>query len=431
MQNINQKTDVIIVGAGISGLYTALNLPKHLNIVLICKSKVEESNSFLAQGGISCMRDQADYLVFMQDTLSAGHHKNDVEAVAIMIRNSQNIINHLIELGVNFEKDTKGNLLFTKEGAHSVNRIAHFQDITGKEITSKLLYRVREQSNITLLENLSMIDIIEENKECIGIIAINQKKETFALKSHYTVFACGGIGGLYKHSTNYPILTGDAIAIAIRHNILLKDMSYVQMHPTALYTKKRGRRFLISESLRGEGAILYNKNHERFVDELLPRDLLCKAIFEQMEKDKMPYVLLSLEKIPKAKIIKHFPNIYNRCLEENYDITLECIPVTPAQHFLMGGIKVDLDSKTTLNRLYAVGETSCNGVHGANRLASNSLLESLVFSKRAAENISKTFTKTLLEYDKGVYNVEGKACNFDCYKKENANLIFKEIERKN
>ena len=189
------------------------------------------------------------------------------------------------------------------------------------------------------------------------------------------------------HSTNFPHLTGDAIEIAKKHGIRLEHLDYVQIHPTTLYSKKPGRRFLISESVRGEGAVLYNKNKERFVDELLPIDVVTKAIREEMEKEGTDHVWLSMEHIPKETILKHFPNIYEHCLEEGYDVTKECIPVVPAQHYFMGGIKVDYESRTSMDRLYAVGETACNGVHGRNRLASNSLLESLVFAKRAAHNM--------------------------------------------
>ena len=202
-----------------------------------------------------------------------------------------------------------------------------------------------------------------------------------------TILASGGIGGRYQHSTNYPHLTGDALDIAKKHNVRLEHLDYVQIHPTTLYSKKPGRRFLISESVRGEGAVLYNSKKERFVNELLPRDVVTKAIQEEMKKEGTDHVWLSMENIDKDTIL-HFPHIYERCLEEGYDVTKECIPVVPAQHYFMGGIWVDSDSKTSMDQLYAVGETSCNGVHGANRLASNSLLESLVFAKRAAKAIS-------------------------------------------
>lgn len=201
------------------------------------------------------------------------------------------------------------------------------------------------------------------------------------IKSKYTVFACGGLGGLYKHSTNFRHITGDALAIALKHDIEMEHIDYIQIHPTTLYSEKPGRRFLISESVRGEGAILLDKNKKRFCDELRPRDIVTADIHRQMEKDGKPFVWLSMERIPEKTIRSHFPNIMKQCLEEGYDPTKECIPVVPAQHYFMGGIKVNLSSKTSMERLYAVGETSCNGVHGKNRLASNSLLESMVLQR--------------------------------------------------
>jgi L-aspartate oxidase len=211
------------------------------------------------------------------------------------------------------------------------------------------------------------------------------------LHAHYVVLATGGLGGLYEHTTNYAHLTGDALGIALKHKIAIQNINYIQIHPTTLYSKKPGRRFLISESVRGEGAVLYNSKMERFTDELLPRDLLTNQIHKQMEQDGSQHVWLSIKHLDSNVIKKRFPNIYQKCLEEGYDITRECIPVTPAQHYFMGGIQVDLDSKTSMEHLYAVGETSCNGVHGANRLASNSLLESLVFAKRSAHHITANF----------------------------------------
>ena len=255
-----------------------------------------------------------------------------------------------------------------------------------------MLERVKERKNVTIFEYTTMTDILEEDGKCTGILAENEQG-TLHIHAADTILASGGIGGTYQHSTNFPHLTGDAIRIAKKHEVRLEHLDYVQIHPTTLYSKKPGRRFLISESVRGEGAVLYNKKHERFVNELLPRDVVTKAIHEEMEKDGTDYVWLSMEHIPKETILGHFPNIYQRCLEEGYDVTKECIPVVPAQHYFMGGIWVDLDSQTSMEHLYAVGETSCNGVHGANRLASNSLLESLVFAKRAATKISGEYEK--------------------------------------
>ena len=381
------KTDVVIVGTGVGGAFSALNLPEDKQILMITKSDLESSDSFLAQGGICVLRDDEDYEGYFEDTMRAGHYENRKESVDIMIRSSQEIIHDLIEYGVDFAKKD-GNLAFTREGAHSRPRILFHEDITGKEITSKLLMHVKKRKNVQIHEYTTMTDIIVKNGKCAGILAKTADGEEMKIYAQDTIFASGGIGGRYQHSTNFPHLTGDALDISRKHGIRLEHLDYVQIHPTTLYSSKPGRRFLISESVRGEGAVLYNKDGERFVNELLPRDVVTKAIREQMEKDGTDHVWLSMEKIDKNTILEHFPNICERCLEEGYDVTKEWIPVVPAQHYFMGGIWVDSDSRTSMEHLYAVGETSCNGVHGANRLASNSLLESLVFAKRAAHKIS-------------------------------------------
>ena len=390
---LHNSADIVIVGTGVSGLFAALNLPRDKQIIMITKSDIESSDSFLAQGGICVLKSEDDYDSYFEDTLRAGHYENRRESVDIMIRSSQEIIKELIGYGVDFEKDSEGTLIYTREGAHSTSRILFHEDVTGKEITSKLLEAVKQLDNVTILENTTMLDIVEKDNVCYGIVCrMNDGEENrlITISANTTIWACGGIGGLYTHSTNFRHLTGDALALALEHNIELENIDYIQIHPTTLYSEKQGRRFLISESVRGEGAVLLNRDGERFVDELLPRDVVAQAIYEQMEKDKLPYVRLSLENIDEQTIMSHFPNIYRYCLEEGYDITKEPIPVVPAQHYFMGGVHVDRDSRTTMEHLYAVGETSCNGVHGKNRLASNSLLESLVFAKRAAAHIELT-----------------------------------------
>ena len=382
----NLQADVVIVGTGVGGCFSALNLSEDLSIIMITKSDLESSDSFLAQGGICVLHDDDDYDSYFEDTMRAGHYENRKGSVDIMIRGSQDVIHDLIGYGVDFTKED-GKLLYTREGAHSRPRILFHEDITGKEITSKLLAQIKTRKNIQIMEYTTMTDILISKGACAGIEAETSDHKKIYIHADQTIFASGGIGGRYKHSTNFPHLTGDAIDIAKKHGIRLEHLDYVQIHPTTLYSKKPGRRFLISESVRGEGALLYDKNGNRFIDELLPRDVVTKAIQEQMKKDGTDHVWLSLEKIPKEIILSHFPNIYQHCLEEGYDATKEWIPVVPAQHYFMGGIWVDSDSHTSMPNLYAVGETSCNGVHGKNRLASNSLLESLVFAKRAARKI--------------------------------------------
>ncbi len=383
-----KKADILIIGSGVGGLFCALNLPKDKNILIITKDDCDKSDSFLAQGGICMLRDESDYESYFEDTMKAGHYQNRKESVDIMIRSSQEIIKDLISYGVEFEKD--GNdFAFTREGAHSKPRILFHKDITGREITSKLLKAVRELSNVTILEHTAMVDLICEDNNCFGIVAKAPDGSFYNIFAPNIVLATGGVGGLYVHSTNYRHLTGDALGVCMEHNIKLEHIDYVQIHPTTFYMSTRGRRFLISESVRGEGAVLLNAKGERFTDELQPRDVVTAAIKEQMAKDGTPHVWLSLAGIDENEIKDHFPNIYQYCLEQGYDVTKDPIPVVPAQHYFMGGVWVDSNSKTSCNHLYAVGEASCNGVHGKNRLASNSLLESLVFAKRAAKHIAE------------------------------------------
>lgn len=384
------QTDILIVGTGASGLFAALHVPEDRQVLMITKDEVEHSDSFLAQGGICVLRDDTDYDSFMEDTLKAGHYENRVESVDIMIRSSRDVIRELVDYGVDFAKKD-GEFDYTREGCHSKPRILFHEDITGEEITSKLLKAVRTRSNVTILEHVTMLDLVEKDNRCYGVVASKEDGEDCFLEAEYTILATGGIGGLYKHSTNYPHLTGDALALALRHHIELEHIDYIQIHPTTLYSKKPGRRFLISESVRGEGAKLYGADGKRFANEVLPRDLLTAEIRKQMEKDQTPYVWLDMTVLGEEVIKGHFPHIYERCLEEGYDVTKDWIPVVPAQHYFMGGIHVDKHSKTSMEHLYAVGETSCNGVHGANRLASNSLLESLVFGARAARHLTETW----------------------------------------
>lgn len=385
---MNRQTDVVIVGTGAAGLFCALKLPAQYKVLMLTKDEVDQSDSFLAQGGMCMLRGEEDYDSYFEDTMKAGHYENNKASVDVMIRSSNQIAQDLIGYGVDFERDGD-ELAFTREGGHSRPRILFHEDITGKEITSKLLARAQERENITILDHTMMLDIICGEDGCEGLVIREADGTLGTVQAGYTVFACGGLGGLYKHSTNFRHITGDALAIALRHGIEMEHIDYIQIHPTTLYSEKPGRRFLISESVRGEGAILLNKKGERFVDELLPRDVVTAAIHKQMAEDDMPYVRLSLERIPEEEIRSHFPNICQRCLEEGYDVTKEPVPVVPAQHYFMGGIKVNLSSMTSMERLYAVGETSCNGVHGANRLASNSLLESMVFADLSAKEITE------------------------------------------
>lgn len=381
------KTDFLIIGSGCAGLYCALNLPQDKKVLIVTKTEAESNDSWLAQGGMCVLKDETDYNSFFVDTMRAGHYENDGRSVDIMIRSSQDVVEDLLRYGADFQKDENGELLFTREGAHSEKRIIYHEDVTGQEITRTLLEEVKKHSNITVLEHTVMIDLISEDNICYGAVVQRAEGTAETVEADYVVLATGGIGGLYRHSTNFRHLTGDGLAVAIRHGVELKDVDYVQIHPTTLYSNEE-RSFLISESVRGEGAVLRDKNGNRFVNELLPRDVVTKAILEQMEKDGTEHVWEDLSPIPKEELESHFPNIVEHCRNAGYDVTKEWIPVVPAQHYFMGGIKVDYHSRTSMEQLYAVGETACNGVHGKNRLASNSLLESLVFAKRAAQDMA-------------------------------------------
>lgn len=384
---MNEYYDAIIVGTGAAGLYCALNLPKRKKILMLTKQGADLSDSFLAQGGICMLRGEDDYEDYFEDTMRAGHYENNKRAVNLMIRSSNDIIRDLLWRNVDFVRAEDGELAFTREGAHSRPRILFHEDITGKEITQTLLDQVKTKENIEICEYMTMVEIISKDNICGGVIAMDAKNNVYPIRSQFVVLACGGIGGLFQNSTNYPHIAGDGLGIAMKHQVKLEHLDYIQIHPTTLFSHKPGRRFLISESVRGEGALLYDKNGQRFTNELQPRDLLSQAIFEQMEKDGTDFVWEDMRPLGEKTIMQHFPNIYQHCIEEGFDPRKEPIPVVPAQHYFMGGIQADLSSRTSMRGLYACGETSCNGVHGKNRLASNSLLESLVFARRAADDM--------------------------------------------
>lgn len=420
------KFDVIIVGTGVAGLFTALSVSPKYKLLLISKDKIENSDSYLAQGGICTLKEPADFDSFLEDTLRAGRYENNQDSVKVMIENSPMIMDRLVEYGVKFDINEDGTYEYTREGAHSTYRILHHKDVTGKEITNKLLNNVRERENITLKEYTKMLDFIIEDNVCHGVV-IKEKDTVRAVYAKQIVLATGGIGGLFAHSTNFRHITGDSFALALRHGVKLQNINYIQIHPTTLYEEAKNRKFLISESVRGEGGILLNKKGERFVDELLPRDVVTEAIRKQMDEDERPFVMLSIKHMPKEEITRRFPNIYRHCLEVGYDLSREDIPVTPAQHYLMGGILADTYGRTSVKHLFAVGETACNGVHGANRLASNSLLESLVFSERAGWIISEETED--IEYSEPHVSLE-EYKDIDAWDEKNRQIIMDEIKRR-
>ncbi|MGL5316659.1 MAG: L-aspartate oxidase [Peptostreptococcaceae bacterium] len=419
---MNKIVDVLVVGSGVAGIYCSLNLRENLNVLLITKSKLNDTNTYLAQGGVSTARNKEDIELFIEDTLKAGKYKNKQEAVAVLAEESINNIQNLLAIGVEFDKN-KDELSYTKEGAHSVNRIVHTKDNTGESIQKALISEVKNKDNIKIYEDTYFVDLIEEDNKCIGATII-KNGEQINVYAKSVVLATGGIGGVFKNSTNQRILNGDGISVAIKHNIRVKDLDYIQIHPTSFYENTNEKKLLISEAVRGEGGKLLDINGNRFIEELLPRDIVSKAIYEQMKKTNSPYVYLDVTFMESDYIKNRFPTIYKECLKRGIDITKEYIKVTPAQHYFMGGIDVDLDSKTSMKNLYAVGETSCTGVHGANRLASNSLLEGLVFSKRCADSINNC----IADIDIELKEVESVYEDLNTLIKNNKDIIIKAIK---
>ena len=399
--------DVLIVGTGIAGLYTALNLRDDIRILMITKNSFRDCNSYLAQGGISTSLGLFDEENYFNDTVKAGNYHNDTKAVKLLIKNSIENINTLIKLGVPFDK-TKEKLNYTREGGHSEFRIVHVKDETGKSVTETLLNIVSKKRNITMLENTALIDLICKDNTCYGGI-LRDSHRTYKVNSKFTILATGGIGGIFNSTTNVEYLTGDGLNISLKHNIEIKDMEYLQLHPTVLYEPDvKGKKLLLSESLRGEGGIIVNQNKEVFINPLLPRDLVSTSILNEISKTPTnPYVYLDMTKKSKEFLMYRFPFLYNECLKRGYKMDKDLIPIAPAHHYCMGGIKVDLFSRTSMNNLYAVGEASCTGVHGSNRLASNSLLEALVFAKQASENINSKINE--IHYKDIIFEYESYA----------------------
>ncbi|QOS98547.1 L-aspartate oxidase [Brevibacterium sp. JNUCC-42] len=390
----NMYTDVIVVGCGIAGLYTALEASKRAKVVLISKKGLQDSNTRWAQGGIAAVTAQNDSpALHRQDTMLAGAGICTYEAVDVLVHEGPQRLQELISYGTQFDKDSNGEYELTREGAHSERRILHARgDATGAEIVRALAKKAAETANITLLEEHFAIDILTQQGECVGVLALKPDGEMFVIRSHATILATGGAGQLYRYTTNPEIATGDGVAMAYRAGAEVKDMEFIQFHPTALCYPDAPR-FLISEAVRGEGAYLRNFFGERFMDkyhpqqELAPRDIVARAIVSEMEKTKSTFVYLDITH-ESEELIKHrFPTIYEFCLAYGLDMVADWIPVAPACHYMMGGVKTDLHGETNVPRLFACGEASCTGVHGANRLASNSLSEAIVFGHRIVEHL--------------------------------------------
>lgn len=378
-------TDFLIIGSGIAGLTCAIKAADFGDIIIVTKKKAAESNTNYAQGGIACVFNSNDTKEqHIIDTLKAGDYHNNREAVELLINESKDAIMELISYGMGFEKMDDGHFRLAREGGHSYNRILYYRDKTGQAVESILLEKVKSISNIELIENCQALDIIKSGNTCNGAYVL--KKEIITIFSKATVLSTGGIGRVYKITTNPEIATGDGIGIGYRAGAILSDMEFIQFHPT-VFIKKDGTTFLISETVRGEGARLINSDGEPFMKkyhplgDLAPRNIVSYAIYLEQKRGN---VYLDMTHKSEDEIEKRFPTIYRVLMENGYNLSETPVPVTPAAHYLCGGISVDLYGRTTIKNLYAYGETACTGVHGANRLASNSLLESIVFSRRIA-----------------------------------------------
>jgi len=397
---------VVIIGSGIAGLYSAIKLSEKTDkeILLVTKANLRESNSRYAQGGIvgvlpDNLKDSVD--LHVQDTINAGAGLTDLEVSKFISENSAEAIYDLIKYGVEFDKNREDKIELTLEAAHSVNRILHSGgDATGKSIELALSDKVENTKNITIYQETQAVDLlVDSDKKCRGIILYDSTtKEYETVYSSVVIIATGGVGQVYSNTTNPEIATGDGIALAYRAGAVMQDMEFIQFHPTALNFEENGSRFLISESVRGEGARLKNPDGEFFTQnydergDLAPRDVVTRAIFFEMQEKGYSHVFLDTSSIPKEKLIERFPNIIRVCKENGIDILTDSIPVSPAAHYIMGGIKISIDGKTSIPGLFSVGEASCSSFHGANRLASNSLLECVVV---AGEMVKHLLAQTL------------------------------------
>lgn len=394
LSELKRAYDVVIVGSGIAGLYAALNFPSTVNILMLSKKERHISNSSLAQGGVACVLDLENdsYDFHFDDTLIAGKNENDSDAVRVLVEEGPKDVLRTIDYGVEYDRDENGNLIKTLEGGHSKRRILHHKDTSGKEMVDKLMLAVEKLPNVTLLDNTMVTSM---SRITNGFKATIMRDEEFkTVYASFCLLASGGIGRVYKYTTNPSVATGDGIRLAYEMGASIKNLSYVQFHPTAFNGANR-EQFLISEAVRGEGAYLLNSNKERFMDrydnrlELAPRDVVSRSIIMESRRLGSNNFYLDIRYKGEEYLKKRFPGIYAGCLAQGVDISKDLIPIFPCQHYLMGGIETDLNAKTTLPRLYAAGECACTGVHGKNRLASNSLLEALVFGRRAAEDIMR------------------------------------------
>ncbi len=390
------RTEVLVLGSGAAGLFFALKASRFARVLVATKRSSFESNTFYAQGGIASVTHKEDsFERHIEDTMGAGAGLCKREAVETMVREAPDRVRELVSLGVRFTKDERGeSLALTREGGHSAARIVHYRDVIGRELETALLRAVQASPNVTIMENCFAVDLIVDARGrvrgCYALDGLTNAR--LALLASHTVLATGGAGKIYLYTSNPDVATGDGMAIAYRAGATLANLEFVQFHPTCLYHPE-AKSFLISETLRGEGAKLRNLRGEEFMTrydargELAPRDIVARAIDREMKKSGDKYVLLDITHRPASWLKRRFPNVYENCLSYGIDIAKQAIPVVPAAHYMCGGVRVDIDGRTDLEGLSAIGEVSCSGVHGANRLASNSLLEALVLGHRAAARV--------------------------------------------
>lgn len=429
------KFDFLVIGSGIAGLSYTIKLAEYyknisqvVRIGLITKTRPDETNTKYAQGGIAAVWENQDsFDKHIQDTMVAGGGKSDPKIVEIVVKEGPDRLRELIEYGTNFDKKEDGSFDLVKEGGHSDKRILHSKDSTGNEIERTLLNKIKSYNSIEILKHYFAVDLITQHhlgekltkdtpgKKCFGAYVLNIRENKIeTILSKITLLATGGIGQVYQSTTNPTIATGDGIAMAYRAKALVKDMEFIQFHPTSLYNPGKKPSFLISEAVRGHGGILKDLQGKSFMEKydsrksLAPRDIVARAIDSEMKKQGSDFVYLDVTSLSKEEMLNYFPMIYNHCMKNlNLDIAKDFIPVVPAQHYLCGGVAVDEWSRTNIEHLYAVGECACTGLHGANRLASNSLLEAVVFANRAFEKSIEEFPTIQIQTGVPDWNDEG------------------------
>ena len=427
-----KEFDFLVIGSGIAGMSFALKVAHKGKVALICKTELEEANTFFAQGGIASVTNTLvdNFDKHIEDTMIAGDWISDRAAVEKVVREAPGQIKELIDWGVDFDKNDKGDFDLHKEGGHSEFRILHHKDNTGAEIQESLIRAVKTHPNIEIFNRHFAVEIITQHHmgiivtrhtpgiKCYGAYVLNEDTgEVDTFLSKVTLMATGGVGAVYRNTTNPLVATGDGIAMVYRAKGLVQDMEFIQFHPTALYHPGDRPCFLITEAMRGYGAVLRNMGGEEFMQKydprlsLAPRDIVARAIDSEMKQRGDDHVYLDVTHKDPEETKKHFPNIYEKCLSLGIDITKDYIPVAPAAHYLCGGIKVNLNGESSINRLYAVGECSCTGLHGGNRLASNSLIEAVVYADAAAKHALSVLDRYEFNHEIPEWNAEGTVTN--------------------